>query len=166
MEEILALKLKFNYKIFTKNVVNTARDKSRKSLDYSGGIIRNIAKRSIKYRKKFKNKSAKGTPPHTHGKKKLRNSIFFARSRNNESVLVGPLFSRVRDVGKAHEFGGPYKMTSVGRDNNGVLNVSRNSKSHKKNLTTRPRIYPKRPFMYPALKNALPKLPIQFQNIL
>lgn len=160
------LKVKFNYKTFTKGVVNTARDKARKRLDYSGGIVRRIARRSLKYRANPKKSSTKGTPPHTHGQRKLKNSIFFARDRANDSVHIGPLYSRVRDVGGAHEFGGPYRMTSVGRDKEGKLLISRRSKTHRKNLTTRPRIYPKRPFMYPALKNALPHLPKQFANIL
>ena len=115
---------------FNKEAVKkAAKDANVTSLGRAGALVRTISRRSIR-RKGVKNiPSRPGQPPKTTGP--LRNSILFEQSGDKQDVIVGPSSEFIANVGKAHEFGGEFR---------GVR-------------------YPKRPFMGPALKKALPKLP-------
>ena len=141
-------------KINTGKVKRARKKMNIKNLYRAGGYVRKLVRNSIKAQRKTKKKSKitgeqitkkeqkaspPGTPPFTHGEKKpLKNSIAFDVSRGQTSVIIGPRFDIVGDSAKAHEFGGEF----------------RNKK------------YPKRPFMGPALKRALPKIPKFWANSL
>lgn len=72
--------------------------------------------------------SAPGSPPHTHRGAFLRRAIQF--DYDKESAVIGPVASLVGQAGAAHEFGGDYKGTN----------------------------FPARPFMFPALERAIPRI--------
>lgn len=76
-----------------------------------------------------RDRSPPGQPPATR-RGLLRRAIRYAVSDDKRSVVVGPTHQMVGTAGKAHEFGGRYKRQR----------------------------YPKRPFMGPALQEALPKI--------
>lgn len=82
--------------------------------------------------KQSKTESPPGTPPHTR-KGQLRRAILYAVEKDKLSVVIGPDISLVGTVGRAHEFGGRYRGD----------------------------LYPRRPFMGPALiamQDRLPKM--------
>lgn len=85
-----------------------------------------------------------GNAPHTRGipRKSLRSSIAYNVDKAAQSAVVGPQYQYVAAVGAVHEFGGKRKG--------------------KKGTT----VYPKRPFMAPALQRVLPKIPAKFKNAL
>lgn len=74
-----------------------------------------------------KQKSQPGEPPTTR-RGLLRKAIRYAVAANQKSVVVGPAYSEAGTAGEAHEHGGRYKGG----------------------------IFPQRPFMGPALQEALP----------
>lgn len=96
------------------------------SLQGAGGLIRTIARRSIRRRI---TPSKPGNPPHTT-MGLLRDSIAFKVNKITEEVVVGPRRTLIDDIGTLHEFGGKRE----GGD------------------------FPKRPYMGPALRKAIPKL--------
>lgn len=73
--------------------------------------------------------SMPGQPPTTR-RGLLRRAIRYSVASDKRSVVVGPVYSIVGTAGAAHEFGGRYKGQR----------------------------YPKRPFMGPALTEALPQI--------
>ena len=88
--------------------------------------------------------SRPGNPPHTRGTshKSLRAAIWYEVDKAAQSAVIGPRYQYVAAVGAVHEFGG--------------------KRQGKKGTT----VYPKRPFMSPALQRALPKIPAKFKNAL
>lgn len=76
---------------------------------------------------KSKQKSQPGQPPTTR-RGLMRRAVRYEVAADRKSVVIGPVASMVGTAGQAHEFGGRYK----GGD------------------------YPIRPFMGPALQEALP----------
>ena len=81
--------------------------------------------------RKSSSSSTPGTAPNTRHKQ-LKNALLYSVERTRERALIGPAYSVVGGSGAAHEYGGRYKK----------------------------QIYPKRPFMGPALmkvKNRLPR---------
>lgn len=80
--------------------------------------------------RKRKKPSPEGTPPSTR-KGQLRRAIRYKVEKQREAVVIGPDASIVGTAGKAHEFGGRYKRE----------------------------VYPKRPFMGPALAIVQSRLP-------
>lgn len=104
------------------------------ALPRAGGLIRVIARRSIRRALKSGEPSKEGTPPRSKGS--LKNSIRFEVARDGQSVVIGPDSQKVSNVGRAHEFGGKFR----GQE------------------------FKKRAFMGPALEKALPKLPKLWAN--
>jgi hypothetical protein len=86
-------------------VMKAAQKANITSLGHAGAAIRLTARRSIR---RSPNPSLPGKPPHTR-RGRLRNAIVYALSGDKQSVVVGPAYGVVRDVGMAHEFGGRYK---------------------------------------------------------
>lgn len=80
--------------------------------------------------------SQPGRPPHTRAKRgrNLRNAIQYSATK--EEAVIGPVRSKVRDVGGIHEFGG----THYGAD------------------------YPERAFMGPALEQNLDRFASDWQG--
>lgn len=81
-----------------------------------------------------KQKSQPGEPPTTR-RGLLRKAIRYAVADNQKSVVIGPVYSLVGTAGAAHEHGGRYKGD----------------------------VYPQRPFMGPALQEALPQIGPQYK---
>ena len=80
--------------------------------------------------------SRPGTPPNTHSGA-LRRSIRYAVDKQREEVRIGPVASVIGTrLGPLHEFGGKNKRGT----------------------------YPARPFMGPAFKTILPRLPDQWRK--
>ena len=80
--------------------------------------------------RKSKTPSQPGSPPTTRGipGKNIRGAIRFARDK--EGAVIGPMASLVGTAGEAHEFGGTYKGDE----------------------------FDERPFMEPALQEAIPRM--------
>jgi len=85
--------------------------------------------------RKRKKASPEETPPSTR-KGQLRRAILYKVEKGRGTVVVGPDVNIVGTAGKAHEFGGPYKRE----------------------------VYPKRPFMGPALMKMQSRLPRLWAN--
>lgn len=80
--------------------------------------------------RKRKGPSIAGQPPHTHTGA-LRNAILYAVEKTRGRVVIGPTFGGTGTSAMAHEFGGRYRKT----------------------------MYPRRPFMGPALEKIKTRLP-------
>jgi hypothetical protein len=78
-----------------------------------------------------KKPSPPGKPPRTRGKRRLKNAIRYAVDEKAQIAIIGPDATIAGTVGAAHEFGGSF----------------------------RDEVYPKRPFMGPALERNEAKLP-------
>jgi hypothetical protein len=74
--------------------------------------------------------SAPGTPPHTR-RGQIKRAVVYAVEKDRQSVVIGPSADLVGTSAVAHEFGGRYRRE----------------------------VYPRRPFMGPALEETKPKLP-------
>jgi len=85
--------------------------------------------------RKRKKASPTGTPPSTR-KGQLRRAILYKVEKERATVVVGPDANIVGTAGKAHEFGGRYKRE----------------------------VYPRRPFMGPALAKVRDRLPEMWAN--
>lgn len=81
-----------------------------------------------------KTKSQPGEPPHTR-RGLIRKAIRYAVADDRRSVVVGPAYSMIGTAGEAHEHGGRYKGET----------------------------FPQRPFMGPALQEALPQIGPQYK---
>jgi hypothetical protein len=167
-------------------VIAATRRAERTVLSRQGAYVRGIAKRKIRRRKNPDLSSPPGTPPYTHTGA-LKKSIVFAVG--TDSVIIGPSWSEIGRIGHTHEFGGtePAKPSRK-RKNNWVLAVGghgpiaiKNGRpvivklrtsaqvARARNLARQipagmtmgkpRRLYPKRPFIGPALSEALPALP-------
>ena len=74
----------------------------RRYLFRAGGLLKTIARRSIK---KQKAKSQPGTPPSSQTGN-LRNAIWFDVNLHALDVVIGPRFTDMHEIGYLHEFGG------------------------------------------------------------
>lgn len=112
---------------------------------------------------KFKPPSQAGTPPHTHFGT-LRRSITYQYDPSTESVVVGAFMDGAPYIAAIHEHGGTQRMAAwawipkYDRGYKGILAWYRIGKGPKNTrnweLTSSFRqtfVYPKRPFMLPAL---------------
>jgi hypothetical protein len=115
-----------------KKVMRAAKKADITNLGHAGAAIRLAARHSIRRSPK---PSQPGRPPHTR-RGRLRNAIVYALSGDKQSVVVGPAYGVVRDVGMAHEFGGRYRGDS----------------------------FKPRPFMGPAINSIKDRLPRQWAN--
>jgi hypothetical protein len=97
-----------------------------KNLRAAGFQIMRTAQASLR---KEAGPSRPGEPPHTHRGYQLARAIQY-EAEGEDHVIIGPQFSKVNLVGKAHEFGGEFRGEE----------------------------YPARPFMEPALESNLDRL--------
>ena len=108
--------------------VKRASDRANfKNMGHAAASLRRRAQRSIKRGKKA---GPVGQPPRTR-KRRLPSSIFFAAERDGLSAIVGTTYSRVGEVGAAHEHGENY----MGQE------------------------FPERSFMQPALEEESNRMP-------
>jgi hypothetical protein len=114
-------------------VAKAEKEASFKNLGHAAGGVRLIARRSIRTSDE---PSQPGTPPHTSGRKRLRNAILFAVEKQLGRATIGPSEEIAGQSGGAMEHGGLYRGT----------------------------FYPVRPFMGPALVKAAPRMPEQWAN--
>lgn len=115
---------------FKEKAIKKAVEKSMiRTLPRAGAFVRAIARNSLGRKRNAQDHSPVGQPPNTFGS--LRRAILFKVSLQNDSVVIGPDSRLFANVGKAHEFGGPFRKEK----------------------------FKKRPFMGPALIKAIPKLP-------
>ena len=121
-----------------RSAISRAVDRGRRrALARSGGLVRTIARRSMRRRP---GRSRPGQPPHAHSGE-LRDLLFFSYDRSSDSVVVGPAaFARRTGAPATLEFGGRTKKPVWWR---GV----------QKYIRVRPR-----PTMAPALKKSQPQL--------
>ena len=119
---------------------------------------------------KFRPPSAPGTPPHTH-LGTLRKAIVYGYDSSTESVVVGGFMPGIPRIVSLHEFGGSQKMApwawvpaDNGRGYTGIIGwwpVGREPHMHRnrwtplKKMRQRHFIYPKRPYMQPALEKGI-----------
>ncbi|RMF99612.1 MAG: hypothetical protein D6741_08195 [Planctomycetota bacterium] len=113
----------------TRKVKKKAQDATFRNLGHAGAAVRLTAKRSIRYRKR-KKASPVGNPPFTHTKR-LPRAIVYAVDKWKTTVVVGPSASLVGPAGLPHEHGGRFRGQR----------------------------YRARPFMKPALRKNLKRLP-------
>lgn len=112
-----------------------------RGLSRAAGAIRLTARRSIK--EKPRHLSAKpGKPPFTHNMRILKESINYNVDYLIPNAIIGPTYLRIKDIAVLHEFGG----TSY--------------------VKGKPRRYPKRPFMGPALDKMRDRIPKAFEGTL
>ncbi len=110
------------------------------------GLVRTIARRSIKkrkYRGAKTQKSAPGNPPfsHTDGSFGIR-TILFHYDDKSGSVIIGPVGrSSAHSVPEALEFGGP-----------AIVRIPRYMRKARGGAKTQRVVIKRRPFMAPALE--------------
>jgi len=108
-------------------VKRRARDGQVRSLGHAAATVRLVAKRSIRVRKKA---SQPGQPPHTRGRRRLKNAILYAVNRQLQKAIVGPSFRLIGLAGAEMERGGRWREET----------------------------FQARPFMVPALEKTKPRL--------
>ncbi len=120
----------FAFKIIdrTKHVAAVAAKESFRNISHAAASLRKDVVSTIESAPPGVPSEA-GSPPHTHRRAFFRRAIAYAVGEDKRSAVIGPRFSAVGTVGKAHEFGGDYK----GFD------------------------YQPRPFMAPGLVRAIPR---------
>ena len=163
---------------------------SFKSLGHAGGAIRKTAYRSIRKRKK---PSRPGTPPHTQTGR-LKRSIRYEVDRRSPGVVIGPINEIAGRIWNLHEFGGvarkrrklkrhrfkvgehgPIRVKSLGNAAKfariKLLTAAQASRATRlieeenaRRGQSKPRRYPKRPFMKPALDANRSRLPKFWHN--
>jgi len=179
------LKITTKTKAEFNKVSKAAKKGTVKSLGQAGAYVRGIAKRSIKVSPE---KSEPGKPPHTR-QGRLKNAIIYSVEKAQQDVVIGPNATEVGKIGSTHEFGGseppkkPKKRTGfklqIGgtgpiRTKNGKIVVvtlkteaqvrraaelAHSLPTAQSQPTGKPRNYPARPFMGPALMRAKARLP-------
>jgi len=129
-----ALRVSVDYHMFfDRRAVRRAVDKAQyRVLMRAGQYVRQVAKRSIVRRP---GPAPPGHPPHSHVGL-LRDQIFYGYDRAAGSVFIGPRVLSRHDVPGLLEIGG---LTRNRRD-------------------ARPRYYPPRPYMGPALERSARKI--------
>jgi len=184
------LKAKVRITNTTKRVRKAAESGNIKSLNRAAPYIRGVARKMIK---KSPEPSAPGKPPHTR-QGRLKNAIFYSLDRKARSVVIGPTATGVGLVGHTHEFGGKETARKVRRANwqlraggHGPIRINAGKPVIAKLTTARmaqrateltksipasqggsgndkPRNYPARPFMGPALTISKSRLPSFWRN--
>lgn len=113
-------------------VIRKARRNNPTSLGHAAALIRLSARHSIRTSKK---PAARGQPPHTRGRKRLRNAVLYFVDKRRETALIGPSHRIAGISGGEHEHGLDWRKPMD-----------------------------ERPFMGPALKKESPKLPKQWEG--
>lgn len=115
-------------------LLREVKEATYRNLGHWAASVRKLARQSMRPSRR---PSRRGRPPHTRGKRRnLPNAILYAVEPDGSRAVVGPAYSRIKTVGKAHEKGGWF----------------------------RGRKYPKRPFMGPALMKSLPRVPLFWRD--
>ena len=125
----------------TDRVKRAAGAAARKNLSRAGAFVRTAARSSIRKRKRI---SAPGQPPSSHTGL-LRKLIFFGYDAARKTVVVGPmrLNQKIGAAPEALEHGGTSTVFS-----------GRRGRRRKRRIRVAAR-----PYMGPAMKKELPKLP-------
>lgn len=118
----------------TPRVKRAVADAVIRSWSGAGAYIRGIAQKSIKTSPW---PASPGKPPHTR-RGKLRRAIAFGVEKGKRGVVIGPVYSTIIDIGGVHE----HSAVLPGKFKNQKI-----------------RVYPKRPFMLPALEISKSRLP-------
>lgn len=152
----------------------------RRALYRVGGLIKQIARRSIRKKRqgKFGKPSRPGAPPKsvTHG---LRNSLEFKVMDDDSAVIIGPIRkSTPNNVANLHEEGGdvvgvagrvPIHRRAVRKDVKWAEGEepypSKRYPDHMMVLMPSRRRYPERKFMGPAATKAQDKYPSIFKDL-
>jgi len=119
--------------LIARTIDNTRRVKQRaKAGNYRslGHAAASIRTIARRSIRKRKKPSSEGTPPSTQTRR-IKQAILYALNRHRDEALIGTARSIVGEAGSPHEHGGYYKGA----------------------------YYPRRSFMYPALRKAAPRLP-------
>lgn len=136
---MLELVIKIKKQFFDQTrVIRDMDRKTRKVMSKGGAYIRRIAQTSMRTKK---GSSPPGSPPYSHGQKKLRKNIFFAYDPDRKNLIVGPvMFERTKDqkVPSVLERGG--KVTRFMRGKTKTYN------------------YEERPYMEPAGEKVAPQI--------
>lgn len=137
--------LKIKQMFFDRRAVTDAVSKERRAaLSRAGAFIRQTARQSIRTKK---GSAPPGKPPHAHTG--LIRKILFGYDPATESVVIGPVkLNKPTNAPNLLEFGG---RTTVERRVRGRI--------RRRRVSVRPR-----PFMGPALRKELPKLPRVWAN--
>lgn len=148
---------------FDRDHVIAAMDETTlKALSKAGAFIRQRARTSMRRRKR---PSEPGQPPSVHSGE-LREYLFFAWDASSRSVVVGPAGFKNSDVPNLQEFGGvrtnqrerTIRVVAPGQGPRGRRTEARTLRAGE------PIVYPKRPYMAPALEKELSRVPSLFQN--
>jgi len=147
-------------------VMRAVEKAKRRSLAKGGGLVRTVARRSMRKVKDPLRRSPPGKPPFAH-EGSLRRLLFFAWDPGTRSVIVGPTGFKGSTAPSTLEFGGTVKgdgrvirvRDGVGRGKGGRFT----SKAKSVRLTGRVRIAP-RPYMGPALEKSASKLPALWRD--
>lgn len=161
-----------------------------RSLGHAGGTIRKHAAFSIRKRQK---PSRPGAPPHTQTGR-LKRSIRYEVDRRTPGVVIGPINEIAGRIWNLHEFGGvarkrrklkrhrfkidehgPIRVKSLGNAAKfariKLLTAAQASRATRlieeenaRRGQSKPRRYPKRPFMKPALDANRSRLPKFWHN--
>jgi len=168
MREVLRSREKMVSTVYSKR----ARKKDERALQQA---------RERMFEMRFRTPSAPGNPPYTHGAQaQLRRSITYGYDAATESVVVGGFMKGIERLVSLHEFGGSQKMApwawvpdNDGNGYRGIIGwwaVGRRPKSKRWKLMQRMKpnrfIYPKRPYMQPALEKGVAsgRIVAQFAN--
>jgi len=126
-------------------VVTSVETANKRYLFRAGAFTRGGAKRLIRFRKDSGNASLAGTPPHTHGDRKLKRSVAYAVDQPGGNVIIGPAASWIGKLGALHEFGGVrvvktppvgfqgtqrYKKGDIGPVSTGKFSAYKTSSTH------------------------------------
>lgn len=128
----------------TKKVTDAATRANFSNLSHAAAAIRLTARHSIRKAPKARGRDEKGrfrsegrtqpsmsgTPPHTRAGQ-LKRAILYSVEKQAGRALIGPTYEMMGVSASAHEFGGRFRGQR----------------------------YPARPFMGPALRENLPRLP-------
>lgn len=145
---------------FSTDAVKAKMDNAtRLDLQRAGGIVRTIARRSMRrhaYKGKYEKGSPPGKPPYARTGL-IRDMIFFSYDGATKKVVVGPtLINRPTGAPKILEFGGLATITKRRFRHRKGRNVLE--------TTSRKLSVQARPFMGPALAEAKPRLAELWRN--
>jgi len=136
---------------FDRPKVRRAVDRAKlRTLSKAGAFIRQRAKTSMRRRR---GSAPPGSPPHAH-EGSLRRMLFFAYDRGSDSVVVGPVrLNKPGEAPSALEFGG-----------RAIVERKRTRKGGRRVVEKRRVRVEARPYMGPALRKELPKIPRSWAN--
>lgn len=114
----------------SKKVIDELDKKTHYVLNRFGGTVRKTAQRSMRTRK---GTSPSGSPPYSHGDKKLKKFLYYSYDRANKIVVIGPV-----KFGRTASLHVPSTL-----EHGGTITVQTKKGSIEK-------VYPERPYMNPA----------------